>query len=222
MSNATPKPNEVLLMGIAPPLQEAFPTHLVYSNADRIFTPPECAAIISVGESKGFSSGRIGNIKDGESSVDESYRCVEVCNLTPTDVDATGQDIKWAFAKVAQRVSWANQKYGFHLSGFAEPWQLLKYTAPEDGRPAGHYKQHQDFGGGSSSIRKLSCVIQLSHITDYEGCRLHLQTNIDHEVPEVCQGDMIIFPSWTPHYVTPIQTGVRYAIAVWVGGPRFV
>lgn len=46
-------------------------------------------------------------------------------------------------------------------------------------------------------------------------------TEREWEAPYIGQGEAICFPSWTPHRVTPIEWGVRHALAVWVHGPQF-
>ena len=34
-------------------------------------------------------------------------------------------------------------------------------------------------------------------------------------------GDMIIFPSFIDHKVSPVTKGIRYSIVAWFGGPPF-
>jgi PKHD-type hydroxylase len=37
-----------------------------------------------------------------------------------------------------------------------------------------------------------------------------------HEVEEIRpQGSVVVFPSWLPHCVTPVETGVRYSLVLW-------
>ena len=35
------------------------------------------------------------------------------------------------------------------------------------------------------------------------------------------QGQIIVFPSYTLHEVTPITKGTRYSLVSWVSGPSF-
>lgn len=222
MNALTPKPEEMLFFGIKPEEKPAFPTHQVYAGANRLLTPPECDQIVAIAEAKGLGYGQVGNGTNDGFHDNPEYRSVSTCSLFPNDMSERGQDLKWLYAKILQRVHWANANYRFTLCGLNESIHFLKYeTSNKDGRPPGRYNLHQDFGGGYSSLRKLSVVIQLSDPSEYEGCRLNLVHHETQEIREAGQGDMIIFPSWTPHFVTDITRGTRHALALWVSGPQF-
>lgn len=221
-NHATPRPQEVMFLGFKPKEMPAFPSYQQYSGENRLLSPPECRAIIEAAERKQLRYGTVGNGTNVGDRDDPEYRSVSVCGLEPGDCDASGQDLRWLYMRVAQRVHWANEHWRFQISGFNESFQYLRYESHnKDNRPPGHYKMHQDFGGGYSSLRKLSVVIQLSDPSEYEGCRLSIVDNQIRELPEIGQGDMIIFPSWTPHFVSPITNGVRHALALWVTGEQF-
>jgi predicted 2-oxoglutarate/Fe(II)-dependent dioxygenase YbiX len=40
-------------------------------------------------------------------------------------------------------------------------------------------------------------------------------------IAEGARGTVIAFPSYVLHRVTPIESGVRKALVVWVAGPEF-
>lgn len=220
MNVLTPQPSEVMMWSVKPEEQPALPPYLTYAGVDRLLSPPECREIIRAAEQKEMGPGTVGNGHNGAAHEDQSYRSVQTTGLHANDTHE-GQDLKWLYARIIQRIAWANQAYRFHLSGCYETINYLQYDVAPDRQP-GHYKMHQDFGGGHSSLRKLSAVIQLSDPSEYTGCRLHLITHEDAEIAEIGQGDMVVFPSWTPHYVTPIESGTRRALALWVSGPQFV
>jgi len=90
----------------------------------------------------------------------------------------------------------------------------------------GEYKEHHDvFWVNDDPFyhRKLSCVIQLSDPTTYEGG--------DFEITEASappnpadlrnQGSVIFFPSFLRHRANPVTRGVRYSIAAWFEGPKW-
>lgn len=202
---------------LKPPIAKEFPPYVKYPG---FFSQSECEELIDAGKLAGLEYGTIGNGDDGASAVVQDYRMVRTAFLKPLSPDGT--DLIWAFEKLSDTILRANADlYRFDLSGLNEGLTLLRYDA-EPGEEPGHYKWHQDFGGGPSSNRKLTVCVQLSPAVDYDGCRLRLFNNMDYEPHSFSnQGDMIIMPSWTPHMVTPITRGRRYALAVWVSGPQF-
>jgi PKHD-type hydroxylase len=74
---------------------------------------------------------------------------------------------------------------------------------------------------GREAPRKLSLTIQLTDALRYEGCEL--QFNVGREILSTPKGRGVVvaFPSYMIHRVTPIISGVRKAIVVWVTGPEF-
>lgn len=203
---------------ILPAHQKEFPPFVQYRG---LFSPPECEAIIRVGTSKKLEYGQIGNGAGGGHVENLDYRCAKTSGIDPWDACA-GSDMSWLFERLRSRVEWANRDFfRFDLHGLWERLVFLQYEPPKDGVPPGHYDWHQDFGGDSSSLRKLSLVVQLTPPHQYSGCRLRLFNSCDYDPGIIGQGDCIIFPSWTPHCVTPIESGMRHALVAWVSGPQF-
>lgn len=201
---------------IRPAEQTAFPSHVQWSGSNPLFTPAECESIIRLGESLPLAYATIGNGANNVAVLNKEYRSVKGAPLWRTKPG----DNTWIYERLATRADWANREhYRFDLTGLGEPPQFLKYEASDE--VPGHYDWHQDFGGGYSANRKLSVVVNLSDPRDYDGCRLRVQTEKEWEVPYINQGDAVMFPTWTPHCVTPITRGVRYALALWVHGPQF-
>lgn len=204
------------IIGMMPPERPVFPSHVQWTGSNRFLSPPECAAIRAHCEATPLQPGTIGNgSRDGAKEV-ASYRRVETCSVT-------GPQFDWLYERIIEKVKLANNEhYRFSLVGLGEAVGYLKYTAATEEQPEpGHYNWHQDFGGGPYALRKLSMVIQLSDPSEYDGCRLQLCNDGPWESGYLQQGDAILFPSWTPHQVTPITRGVRRALVVWVTGPQF-
>lgn len=202
---------------ILPQQHNAYPPYVYY---ERVLSPVECDAIAQLGEAKNPGAGTIGNGDDSGGVENAEYRKVMTSQLVPQDA-ISGSDISWLFARVRDRVMWANaDHFRFDLHGLWQNINYLRYDeAKTESEIPGHYDWHQDFGGGESSQRKLSVVIQLSKPEDYDGCRLHLHNEREFDPGHVQQGDMVIFPSWTVHRVTPITRGRRRALVSWVSGP---
>lgn len=97
-------------------------------------------------------------------------------------------------------------------------------------------------GIGQSFIRKISASIQLSDPMEYEGgnfqwCEVSkaldtmsgIRPTIDlsnhiYTLPESAKskGSLVLFPSTLHHQVTPIVSGTRRSLVVWLGGEHFV
>jgi len=196
-------------------LSQEYPSHVQWSGANRMLSAPECTHIIEQAETAGWRAGTIGSATSNRE--DPGYRRVDVCSATYS------KQTEWLYERLSQKVPAANEQYfGFDVVGLMEEVQILRYTAPEvAGEPAGHYDWHQDFGSGYMGRRKLSVVVQLSDGADYEGCELTLMTHKMETMRYRGAGEGVIFPSWTPHCVSNITRGTRYALVAWVHGSPF-
>lgn len=201
---------------IAPQPRAHFNSHFQYSGTNRILSAPECDAVVALAEHYPLQVAAIGN--PDASRVDTGYRAAKVALLPLTPRTA------WLYERITTRVAGANDHYRFSLSGLLEGLQLIRYDEPDtaDQQP-GHYDWHQDFGGGYMACRKLSVVVQLSEPQEYDGCRLTIMDPGPRELEGIYRerGAGVIFPSWTPHCVTPISRGTRYALVAWVHGEPF-
>jgi predicted 2-oxoglutarate/Fe(II)-dependent dioxygenase YbiX len=83
--------------------------------------------------------------------------------------------------------------------------------------PGMHYQQlHMDCVAGDKQ-RKLTFDLFLND--DFEGGELQL---LHDEVLAVKKGKLLAFPSFLPHKVTAVTSGVRYVIFGWFYGPNFI
>lgn len=196
---------------ILPPELPHFEKYYRYAAC---FSPPECAELIKMAEAKGMVPGTIGNGANSVPQIDPAYRQVMTARILP-------EDAQWAFDNLIQKVTWANAEYRFNLHGMYEDIGIMRYDEPTAEQPAGHYRWHQDFGGGIYSRRKISIVSLLSSPTDFTGGELHLFNESDQAADLSQQGDMVMFPSWTSHCVTEVTKGQRYSLVAWVAGKRF-
>ena len=75
----------------------------------------------------------------------------------------------------------------------------------------------------TQSTRKLSYTLQLSDSSDYEGGDLEFfdgGSNMTN--PEFRQkGNIIVFPSYSWHHITPVTKGIRYAMVGSIHGPAY-
>jgi len=111
------------------------------------------------------------------------------------------------FSVLANQVN-KNMLWDFVLSGWLEPIRVLRY---EEGD---HDSWHQDYG--VHDMTKLSLVAILS--SNFTGGQLEF---LNYETPTLNAGDVIVFPSFVPHRVTPVTSGQRLVAAGFISGPRF-
>tara|TARA_R110002051_G_scaffold11808_2_gene42551 strand:+ start:17577 stop:17936 length:360 start_codon:yes stop_codon:yes gene_type:complete len=100
----------------------------------------------------------------------------------------------------------------FDLETFAGKAQFTRYDL------SGHFNYHMDLGDDALSDRKVSVVVLLSDPADFEGGELQLfpDTTIPME-----QGDVVMFPSYMVHRLTPVTKGQRFSLVAWCGGVPF-
>lgn len=174
------------------------------------FTSLECEKIIKEYESDYSTNATIGD--GGSHAINEEIRKVQEYNID------LNENNKWIFDRIGLGVSMVNAEYyKFDLTGITHGVSLLKYT----GADGSHYTWHTDTGDGASSSRKISISIPLSKPTDYRGGDLIVNTNGVENTARKTQGSLSMFPSFCQHTVTPVTSGERWVIVVWVNGPRF-
>lgn len=105
--------------------------------------------------------------------------------------------------------------FGFELTGFMEAFQYTSYS-PDD-----KYGWHMDKGPKTPGHRKLSFTLQLSDPSEYEGGDFEINAGTEILQMAKSRGQMIVFPSWMLHQVTPVTSGIRRSLVAWAYGPAF-
>lgn len=186
-----------------------------YYHYARAFSPPECDELIRLAENQAMAPGSIGIGMGQQPQVDMQYRMVHTARIHR-------QAAPWAFDKLIEKIVAVNTQWNFNLQGLYEDIGVMRYLAPHDGQPAGHYRWHQDFGGGKFCQRKISIVGLLSEPAAFRGGDLRIFADRGEERASLNErGDLVLFPSWTPHCVADVTEGVRYSLVAWVSGERF-
>jgi PKHD-type hydroxylase len=123
------------------------------------------------------------------------------------------------FLKIENMATKANANgFGFDLAGFHEI-QFTEYDADD----SGGYGWHEDLTWKTDAPfqRKMSMVIQLSERDAYTGGKLLLKNDPLPAGTFENQGDVIFFPSFNTHSVTPVKLGKRYSLVTWFVGSNF-
>jgi PKHD-type hydroxylase len=132
------------------------------------------------------------------------------------------QETKWLFEKINRVIETVNEEYyNFDLNGY-DSIQYSEYRAEEDGR----YDFHIDFfhdmipqNEYDYMTRKLSFSLLLND--DYVGGDFEFLVGREPIKHNLKRGDMLLFPSFFMHRVTPVTEGTRKSLVSWVTGPKF-
>ena len=132
-------------------------------------------------------------------------RSTNICWIDP------GKDSDWIFSKLDSLGQRMNKNYNLDLLGFFESIQVGTYGEGQK------FDWHADNDG--YPLRKLTISIQLSNDADYEGGNLEFMDGPHVRTAPREKGAAVIFPSQMMHRVTPINTGIRQSMVVWLSGP---
>jgi len=130
------------------------------------------------------------------------------------------ESTKWIYDKIGAMAYEANKEmYHFDLNFMPEQIQYTEYYDTNKG----HYDWHMDIGAqGIMPFRKLSVTVQLSGPDEYEGGDLQLWTGGQYPITgPKGKGNIIIFPSFMLHRVTPVVKGTRKSFVLWLGGGHY-
>ena len=176
------------------------------------FSKAECEQLVAYGLKKTPVTATVGH--GGKSVVDDHLRRSKVRWLNRAD-----PHLSELYARIECMALKANANaFGFDLSGFHEV-QFTEYNADDSGT----YGWHEDNNWTKDTPfdRKMSMVIQLSDKEDYTGGRLELTHDPLPAGTFENQGDVIFFPAFNRHRVTPVKLGLRYSLVTWFVGPKF-
>jgi len=126
-------------------------------------------------------------------------------------------ETSWLYKKILNMAKRANDAiYNFKLTHIKDSIQYTRYNQ------SGKYDWHVDLGQGDAALRKLSMVVLLTDPSTFEGGVLELRLgNRIVSAPLKYQGSVVIFPSFLLHRVTPVISGTRESLVVWISGFPF-
>jgi len=115
--------------------------------------------------------------------------------------------------------------YNWHNDGGSDHTQIFKKYIDGVTPDGPHYTRNNSQVG---NVRKLSLTINLNAPGEYEGgdLKFDLGPHCEGERYQICQeirpqGSIVLFPSFVAHQVTPVKTGTRYSLVLWVHGRPF-
>lgn len=190
-----------------PPAPDLACNEVNYAYQHNAFDDNEIAKLIELGE-KFYELNEAatgGNVKNPE------------IRLSKVSWIPLNSDTQWIYDRIRDIVVPMNGKhFQFDLFGFVEHLQYTVYSEKDS-----HYTWHIDKGRTQTSPRKLSVAIQLSDPSEYDGGNLQFMTGNEPETAKKEKGMLYAFPSWVLHRVTPVTTGIRRSLVIWLSGPKF-
>lgn len=187
--------------------QSLVPNQFLYKHVclDHVFSLEECQSIIDLqGE---VSDSNLERGIDQAPGVNYSVRKSKILLIR------FQEENRWLYEKIHALFHLVNNKYyQFQLVNLFE---IHRLEYPEGGL----FDWHSDLGIGKTANRKLSLVVFLNAEDEYSGGQLVL-SQFNRTLSQ-SQGTAIVFPSYIPHQVTPINSGIRYSLVAWAYGPSF-
>lgn len=113
----------------------------------------------------------------------------------------------WLHQKILKIVAKYNEDTKFDIDLNLRMAQLTAY------HPGQFYEWHTDLGVGETSLRKITVVVELSHVDLVGGGLEILNQNV-----RLQPGDAVIFPSFALHRALPVASGIRWSLVQWVLG----
>jgi PKHD-type hydroxylase len=188
-----------------------------YAYWDNGFTTEELDGLETYLDSFDMEKALTVGYKGNDEQLKETRRC-------KVRFHKSNEETEWIFKRLDMIITNINdQFYNFDLNGY-ESFQYTRYSAED----AGTYNWHMDMFTGSDFLpegtietRKLSLTLLLND--QFTGGDFCINSGRE-EHPKVVpcpRGRAIIFPSFMIHKVTPLLTGMRKSVVVWVTGPKF-
>jgi PKHD-type hydroxylase len=172
------------------------------------FTPAECGRIIAAASGRPQEQAVLHDGKGG------SQRDVSSRDSTLAWLDvAPGSEMRWVLERMEAQLPRGESAWGVRSLGLGtQGIQVARYG------PGHHYEWHTDSSapvGGPTHGRIMSVTVQLSAPDEYTGGMVEMGT---HGNVSTAIGTMALFPSFLPHKVHRVSSGVRYSIVAWFAG----
>ena len=174
----------------------ANPSIRIASCSDAL-SPAECEELRSQ-----FDSARAGH---GETYGE--LKLARRSTVVPLRLDASSNDQYTFFGRI---ILDCERAFGVRALAVESPQQLTRYEVGD------FFDWHVDSGRGLHSTRRVSISIQLCPTDAYAGGDLVISNEAEIVAPRAC-GSIAAFLPTTPHKVTRVERGTRFALVFWLG-----
>ena len=178
----------------------------------KVFTPAECKAIVTYGQRVIPRNGAV--VMAGKNAIAMQQRRCQVRWLSAAD-----EALSIVCKRIRLKMLEANIGMGVDVGmGDFHSLQLTEYSSSSEG----WHQMHEDcawINPTSAWDRKLTAVLQLTPPSKYRGGALSFErTSLPADAFRQA-GDLIVFPSWLRHQVSPVTKGTRHSLVAWMYGP---
>jgi PKHD-type hydroxylase len=166
------------------------------------FSVAECDRLIALAEESRLSPAPTYGGPD--------YVPADYARRVSVSMQARGPATDWLFDRLDSVFAEAAEALGVAVAPMAEPVQILRYA------PGDHFQAwHSDAGLDRQDDRLLSVSVELSELGDHEGGDLEILPDLIARPRTLPRGGARIFFSRALHRVTPVRTGLRWALVNW-------
>ena len=134
----------------------------------------------------------------------------------------TDEKYSWLYDRLLHLAAILNERhFHFNIQGACEAIQLTRFNEG-DHFSARHMDRMPGDYNGSNLPRKFTLAIPLSERSEFGGGDFEFDVGGNEMiVPAQERGTLLTFPSFVLHRVTPVTSGVRWSLVLWLGGPSF-
>lgn len=170
-----------------------------------VFTAAECDRLIALAEAAELAPARTYGGGAGYVPQDRVRRVA-------VSMQERGEATAWFFDRLDAVFADAAAELGVAVAPMAEPVQILRYA------PGDHFQAwHTDAGADRTGDRLLSVSVELSELGAHEGGDLEILPDLIGRARTLPRGGARIFLSRALHRVTPVRSGLRWAMVNWTG-----
>lgn len=167
----------------------------------RLLSRSECAAVVS-------SAAQCRN-EPARLSTGLSPRRTGTVTWLPRRADTA-----WIYERLERLCSAYTTRSGIEVSSVEEPLQIAEYAV------GNHFDWHIDLEPRDRLVRKVTAVVQLSDAHSYAGGDLEF-VGFERSLWRRAIGSVTVFPAVLGHRVTPLESGIRRVLVMWLRGPPF-
>lgn len=172
--------------------------------------------LFSIDEIKKLSKKIRNNIVNKNDNASSSIKTAKVLAINPSPIKELDKFFKSIYDS-------NKDNFGFNLYDFStEKQNHMNYNIYNSKHKA-EYQYHTDgtYDHQASDI-KLTAILNLS-LKKYEGGDFYINPFGQEEIVDCIKtpGNLLIFPSYFLHKVTPVTKGERITLSTWIRGPKF-
>jgi PKHD-type hydroxylase len=176
----------------------------IHVDRSGVFSAAECDRLIATAEGSALAPAPTYGGAD--------YIPPDRIRRVAVSMQERGEATAWFFDRLDALFADAAAELGVAVAPMTEPVQILRYA------PGDHFQAwHTDAGADRHGERLLSASVELSDLDGHAGGDLEILPDLIGKARTLKRGGARIFLSRALHRVTPVRSGVRWALVNWTG-----